>query len=200
MERLATKVGEGRFERALGQLLDTSEAGMRAVIGRIPDGTYEFEDDIDDDGVTDRPIRIHAKVTVAGDEMTVDLSGCGPQADGAEQRDPCLDVLRGVLRADGVSRCADRAECRVLSPVRIVAPEGLCVNAAYPAPVVHRIAIAHRLATVLFGALHQAIPDRMPAAYYAVSYVVAFQTIDPELGRKVSGRNRGRRLRGAALL
>ena len=56
---------------------------------------------------------------------------------------------------------------------------------AYPAPVVHRIAIAHRLATVLFGALHQAIPDRMPAAYYAVSYVVTFQTIDPTLGRKV---------------
>jgi N-methylhydantoinase B len=59
------------------------------------------------------------------------------------------------------------------------------VNAAHPAPVVHRIAIAHRLATVLFGALHQAIPDRMPAAYYAVSYVVALQTIDPGLGRKV---------------
>jgi N-methylhydantoinase B/oxoprolinase/acetone carboxylase alpha subunit len=41
------------------------------------------------------------------------------------------------------------------------------------------------LATVLFGALHKAVPDRMPAAYYAVSYVVTFQTIDPELGRKV---------------
>ena len=38
---------------------------------------------------------------------------------------------------------------------------------------------------MLFGALHQAVPERMPAAYYAVSYVVTFQTIDPELGRKV---------------
>ena len=49
----------------------------------------------------------------------------------------------------------------------------------------HRVAITHRLSTVLFGALHQAVPDRMPAAYYAVSYVVSFQTIDPKLGRKV---------------
>ena len=57
------KLGEARFERALKQLLDASEAGMRAVIGRIPDGTYEFEDSIDDDGITDEPIRIHAKVT-----------------------------------------------------------------------------------------------------------------------------------------
>jgi N-methylhydantoinase B len=69
--------------------------------------------------------------------------------------------------------------------VKIIAPLGSCVNAAVPAPVVHRIAVGHRLATVLFGALHKAVPARMPAAYYAVSYVVTFQTIDPKLGRKV---------------
>ncbi len=185
IERLATKVGEGRFERALRQLLDTSEAGMRAVIRRIPAGTYEFEDDIDDDGVTDKPIRIHAEVTVAGDEMTVDLSGCGPQAVGpsnATLASTCSAVFYALMASADVP-IAPNAGC--YRPIRIIAPEGLCVNAAYPAPVVHRIAIAHRLATVLFGALHQAIPDRMPAAYYAVSYVVAFQTIDPKLGRKV---------------
>src|SRR6185295_14940885 len=82
IERLAAKVGEKRFERALKQLLDTSETGMCAVIGRIPDGTYEFEDNIDDDGITNTPILIHAKVMVTGDEMTVDLSGCGPQSMG----------------------------------------------------------------------------------------------------------------------
>ena len=49
--RLARKLGEARFERALKQLLDASEDGMRAVISRTPDGTYEFEDDIDDDGI-----------------------------------------------------------------------------------------------------------------------------------------------------
>ncbi len=41
------------------------------------------------------------------------------------------------------------------------------------------------LATVLFGALAKAVPERMPAAYYAVSYVVAFQTVDAKHGRKV---------------
>ena len=62
VERLAAKLGAARFERALKQILDTSEAGMRAVIGRIPDGTYEFEDRIDDDGITEEPIHIHAKI------------------------------------------------------------------------------------------------------------------------------------------
>ena len=200
IERLATKVGEERFERALKQLLDTSEAGMRAVIGRIPDGTYEFEDSIDDDGITDRPIRIHAKVMVAGDEMTVDLSGCGPQAMGpsnATLASTCSAVFYALMASADVP-IASNAGC--YRPVKIIAPEGLCVNAAYPAPVVHRIAIAHRLATVLFGALHQAIPDRMPAAYYAVSYVVDVPDDRSQTRAQGAGRNRDRRLRGAALL
>jgi len=185
IERLARKLGEARFETALAQLLDASEAGMRAVIGRIPDGTYEFEDNIDDDGITDAPIHIHARLTVAGEEMTVDLSGCSSQSLGpsnATLASTCSTVFYALMATADVA-VPSNAGC--YRPVKIIAPPGSCVNAAAPAPVVHRIAIGHRLATVLFGALHQAVPERMPAAYYAVSYVVTFQTIDPDLGRKV---------------
>jgi N-methylhydantoinase B len=185
IERLARKLGEARFERALKQLLDASEAGMRAVISRIPDGTYEFEDKIDDDGITDQPIHIRAKVIVAGDEMTVDLSGCSAQSLGpsnATLASTCSTVFYALMATADVP-VPSNAGC--YRPVKIIAPPGSCVNAAAPAPVVHRIAVGHRLATVLFGALHKAVPARMPAAYYAVSYVVTFQTIDPKLGRKV---------------
>ncbi|MET0194532.1 MAG: hydantoinase B/oxoprolinase family protein [Hyphomicrobiaceae bacterium] len=185
IERLARKLGEVRFERALKQLLDASEAGMRAVISRIPDGTYEFEDKIDDDGITDQPIHIHAKVIVAGDEMTVDLSGCSAQSLGpsnATLASTCSAVFYALMATADVP-VPSNAGC--YRPVKIIAPPGSCVNAEAPAPVVHRIAISHRLVTVLFGALHKAVPARMPAAYYAVSYVVTFQTIDPKLGRKV---------------
>jgi N-methylhydantoinase B/oxoprolinase/acetone carboxylase alpha subunit len=183
--RLVVKLGEARFERALTQLLDASEAGMRAVIARIPDGTYTFEDSIDDDGISSEPILIRAAVTVAGDAMTVDLTRSSPQSLGpsnATLASTCSAVFFALMATADVP-VASNAGC--YRPVEVIAPPGTCVNAAAPAPVVHRIAIGHRLATVLFGALHQAIPDRMPAAYYAVSYVVTFQTIDPELGRKV---------------
>jgi N-methylhydantoinase B/oxoprolinase/acetone carboxylase alpha subunit len=183
--RLVARLGEARFERALAQLLDASEAGMRAVIARIPDGTYSFEDRIDDDGITSEPILIRAAVTVAGDAMTVDLTGSSPQSLGpsnATLASTCSAVFYALMATADVP-VASNAGC--YRPVTVIAPAGTCVNAASPAPVVHRIAIGHRLATVLFGALHQAIPERMPAAYYAVSYVVTFQTIDPELGRKV---------------
>jgi N-methylhydantoinase B len=185
IERLVAKLGEARFERALQQLLDASEAGMRAVIGRIPDGTYAFEDRIDDDGITSEPIAVRATVTVSGDEMTVDLTGCSPQSLGPSNATLASthSAVFYALMATADVPVASNAGC--YRPVKVVAPPGTCVNAASPAPVVHRIAIGHRLATVLFAALHQAIPGRMPAAYYAVSYVVTFQTIDPRLGRKV---------------
>ncbi|HEY7551360.1 MAG TPA: hydantoinase B/oxoprolinase family protein [Hyphomicrobiaceae bacterium] len=185
IERLVAKLGEARFERALAQLLDASEAGMRAVIGRIPDGTYAFEDRIDDDGISGEPILIRAAVTVARDEMIVDLTGCSAQSLGPSNATLASthSAVFYALMATADAPVAPNAGC--YRPVEVIAPAGTCVNAASPAPVVHRIAIGHRLATVLFGALHQAAPDRMPAAYYAVSYVVTFQTIDPEQGRKV---------------
>ena len=185
IERLAVKIGQARYECALAQILDTSEAATRAVISRMPDGCYEFEDKLDDDGITGNPIRIHAKLAVQGDAMSVDLSGCSPQVSGptnATLASTYSAVFYALMAAADVP-IASNAGC--YRPVTIIAPAGLVVNAADPAPVVHRVAITHRLSTVLFGALHQAVPDRMPAAYYAVSYVVSFQTIDPKLGRKV---------------
>ena len=178
LRRLCARHGADRVVAACAQILDGSERAMRAMIGRIPDGTYEFEDFIDDDGLSDQPIRIHAAITVAGEEMVVDLSGCGPQA---------LGPVNATLASSGsavmyaVMACADQpipANAGCARPVRVVAPEGLVVNARHPAPVANRIVVSHRLATTLLGALHKAVPGRIPAAYYGASYVCTFQTID----------------------
>ena len=70
-------------------------------------------------------------------------------------------------------------------PIRIIAPEGTIVNARHPAPVAHRMAPSHLMLNVLFGALSQAVPDRIPAAYYGVSYVCSFQTVADDGRRQV---------------
>jgi N-methylhydantoinase B len=152
----------------------------------MPDGTYAFEDFLDDDGIdTETPVRLHAKITIAGDEMTVDLSGSAP-----EVRGPINATLGSSSSAVffAVVAAADRAilpNAGCYRPITIIAPEGLIVSARHPAPVAHRIAPCHVLLNVLFGALSQAIPERMPAAYYAVSYVCSFQTQAADGTRKV---------------
>lgn len=186
IRRLAAKYGASTLRAAAAQLLDASEAAMRDCIRRIPDGVYEFEDFLDDDGIeTDKPVRIHARITVADDRMIVDLSGSAP-----EVRGPINATLGSSSSAVyfAVVAAADRpivpnAGC--YRPIEIIAPEGLIVSARHPAPVAHRIAPCHVLLNVLFGALSKAIPERMPAAYYAVSYVCSFQTIAANGDRKV---------------
>ena len=177
MRKLAARYGNETIVSACAQMLDSSERAMRAMIGRMPDGRYEFEDFMDDDGLTDESIRIHVAVEICGNEMVVDLSGSGPQA---------LGPINATLASSGsavsyaVMACADEpipANAGCYRPVKTIAPEGLIVNARHPAPVANRVAVTHRLATTILGALHQAVPDRIPAAYYGTSYVCTFQTI-----------------------
>jgi len=167
-------------------MLEASEAAMRAAIRGIPDGAYEFEDFLDDDGIdVTRPVRIHARITVAGDRLVVDLSGSDRAVPGP------INATLGSTSSTvyfAIVAAADRlivpnAGC--YRPIEIVAPEGLIVSAQHPAAVAHRLAPGHVLLNVLFGALAKAIPDRLPAAYYAVSYVCSFQTTEASGARKV---------------
>lgn len=186
VSRLASKYGPDVLQAACRQLLDASEIAMRDVFRRMPDGHYEFEDFLDDDGIdTDTPVRIHAAVTIVGDRMIVDLSGSAPEA-----RGPINATLGSATSAIcfAAMACADRpiapnAGC--YRPIEIIAPEGRIVNARHPAPVAHRMAPCHLLLNVMMGALSKAVPERMPAAYYAVSYVCAFQTFEASGARKV---------------
>ncbi|MEI5668724.1 hydantoinase B/oxoprolinase family protein [Bosea sp. CCNWLW174] len=185
MQRLATRFGADTIVEACTRLLDGSERAMRAMIGRIPDGCYSFEDFLDDDGILPDPIRIHAQIEVKGEEMVVDLSGCGKQASGPIN---ATVASSGSAVYYAVMAIADKeipANAGCYRPVSLIVPEGLIVNPRHPAPVANRVAVGHRLATTMFGALHQAVPGRVPAAYYGVSYVCSFQTIGEQGERGV---------------
>jgi N-methylhydantoinase B len=186
VEILTARYGADTLIASCSAMLDASEAAMRAAIGAIPDGSYEFEDFLDDDGIdVTRPVRIHARITVTGDRLVVDLSGSDREVPG-----PINATLGSTSSAVyfAIVAAAERlivpnAGC--YRPIEIVAPEGLIVSARHPAPVAHRLAPGHVLLNVLFGALAKAIPGRLPAAYYAVSYVCSFQTMEASGARKV---------------
>lgn len=185
LRRLAAKVGLEVFLDAGRRILDLSEAAMRAAIGRMPDGVYAFEDHVDDDGLSDAPVRIAARVEVAGEAIRVDLAGSSPQVAGPINATPSMAscaVYYAVIACAG-GDIPVNAGC--YRPITTVVPPGTVVSAAHPAPVAHRICSVHRLANVVMGALAQAVPDRVPAAYYGVSYVLTFQTVAADGARKV---------------
>ncbi|WP_149538094.1 hydantoinase B/oxoprolinase family protein [Siccirubricoccus phaeus] len=186
LRRLAARYGAEGMIEAGRRILDMSEAAMRAAISRMPDGTYEFTDWLDDDGIDlGKPIKLHVAVTIKGDAISVDLSGCSPQVQGPTNA--TLASSNAAVMFAVMSACDEpfAANAGCYRPVTTIAPEGLVVNARHPAPVVHRIAVTHRLLNAMFGALHQAVPDRIPAAYYGNSYVCTFQTVAEDASREV---------------
>jgi N-methylhydantoinase B len=186
LRRLAERHGADGMIEAGRRILDMSEAAIRAAIRRMPDGVYEFTDYLDDDGIAiDLPIRLHVKLEVKGDSITVDLSGCSGQSTGPVNATLASSVSAVMFAVMTACDEAFAANAGCYRPVTTIAPEGLVVNARFPAPVVHRIAVTHRLLNAMYGALHQVVPDRIPAAYYGNSYVCTFQTIPEEGPRGV---------------
>jgi len=150
-------------------MLDYSERLMRAGIRRIPNGRYRFADRLDDDGVSDRPVDIVVELTVDGDEITADFTGSSPQRSAPINCSVSMTtavVHYCLVAAIGADVPVNEGCFR---PVRIVAPAGTVINAVPPAPVVGRMATLHRTCDTVNGALAQALPDSIPAAYYGMS-------------------------------
>jgi N-methylhydantoinase B/oxoprolinase/acetone carboxylase alpha subunit len=80
---IVSRYGLARVHRSAANLLDYTERVTRAMLRRIPAGEYRFEDFLDDDGVTDQPVRIAVALRVKGDRVDVDFTGSSPQVAGS---------------------------------------------------------------------------------------------------------------------
>ena len=138
---------------------------MIAAIRKIPRGRFAFEDALDDDGITEAPIRIRAAVERRGDRVRVDFTGTAPQVAGnvnavrAVTLSSVLYCFRCLVPED-IPLNAGAAE-----PIEILAPEGTVVNARPPAAVTAgNVETSQRIVDVVFGALRKALPGVIPAA------------------------------------
>ena len=165
LQELAFRYGMERVRENMSDLLAYSEQLTRHGIRQLPDGTYRYEDVLDDDGFDDKPIPIAVAVTIAGEEAVVDFGGSAPQCEGSVNAVYAITVsatayvFRCLLGLDipGNSGC--------MAPVRVRAPEGSVVNARFPAAVAAgNVETSQRIVDVLLGALAQACPDQVPAA------------------------------------
>lgn len=161
---LANRVGPGVLESSLERLLDYSEARTRNALASIPDGEYSFTDYIDDDGIDDRPIPISVRVTVAGDSVVADFDGSSPQVRGA------INCTLSFTRSAVYLAIASLIDNDIpkndgfFRPIKVRAPAGSIVNLSAPAACAARAITGFRAADAVYGALAQALPDRVFAA------------------------------------
>jgi len=179
--------GESEATEYASQLIDYSARLMRYTIASIPDGTYEAEDALDDDGVEDRPVPIRVGITIDGERALVDFAGSAPQVVGAINAVEAITVSA----VSYVFRCLVGGEvpasAGLMEPIEVIAPRGTVVNANPPASVAGgNVETSQRIVDVLFKALAKALPDRIPAASQGTMNNLTIGGIDSRTGQEFS--------------
>lgn len=174
---------------AVDALLDYAEALTRREIGRIADGRYEFEDWLDDDGVSPdaQPVRIAVAIEVSGDAIHFDFTGSAPQVRSAINNVPSstLAVIYYAVRTLTGDRTPNNEGA--YRPITYHLPSGTIVNSSYPAPVAARGMAIKRIEDVVLGAMAKALPDRMTAAHSGQYTMVHISGMDATGARRVMG-------------
>ncbi len=169
-ERGADRVGElladhgDRLLDAFDAVIDYSRTRLEAEIRELPDGEYTATDVMEGDGVTDEDIPLNVTVTVEGDSLAVDFSETASQVAG--NINAPLAVVKSAVYF--VVRCVTDPDIPpnhgCYEPVEVSAPAGSLLNPDPPAAVVGgNVETSQRVTDVVFAALAEAAPERVPA-------------------------------------
>lgn len=177
---LVQRYGLPAVNRNIARLQDYSERMMRAVLRQMPPGEYRAEDVLDNDGITEDPVTIRVAIRIGADRADVDFNGSAAQVAGSVNANFAITVAAVTY----AFRCLIQEDvpftAGLLRPVKIVAPEGSVVNARPPAAMAAgNVETSQRITDVLFRALAQAAPDRIPAASCGTMNNVTFGGWDP---------------------
>ena len=165
MKELIGKYGRETFQRTVLDLMDYSEARMRAEIRAFPDGCYRFEDGLEDDGIEDKEYTIRCAVHVQGDEVVIDYTGSSSQALGP------INATLGVAWSASYNAMLHLTDQTIpknsgcFRPIRVIAPAGSVMNVDYPGSEVGGNTETHPLiVAIILGAMAPAAPDRVMAS------------------------------------
>ncbi|MFM9848304.1 MAG: hydantoinase B/oxoprolinase family protein [Hyphomicrobiaceae bacterium] len=190
VREMIAKFGADTFKQGIEDLLGYAEAQARAIVRRIPDGTYQFADYMDEDAVDGKPCRLNLAMTVKDGSLHFDFTGSDPQLEsslniptGGDERHTLLCVgLVYTLYSLDPTLFLNSGIARILSSTL---PKGTMINPQFPAAVGMRTLSAKRLQGVICGAFARALPNEMPAAAATGGPIMNVNTTDNRTGRRL---------------
>lgn len=180
---IVERQGLGETLRYTKELQAYAKRMTRAAIRSIPDGSYRFEDAMEDDGFGSGPVPICVELTVRGDRIRVDFTGSAPQTRGS------VNAVESIARTAAyyAVRCLvpydipNNSGC--MDPIEVIAPPGTVVNSMFPAAVAGgNVETSQRMVDVILGALAKACPELVPAASCGTMNNLSVGGIDPRPG------------------
>ncbi|TWA74019.1 N-methylhydantoinase B [Azospirillum brasilense] len=184
LTELLDEHGEDTVAAAFDAFTARAEALMRSALSKLPDGTYSFEDYLDNDGITADRLRIALDLTIAGDRMVLDFSRSSA---------PCAGPLN-IAYSTAVACCYVAlkhvftdvpANAGCLNPITFVIPETTLLAVKPPKPVGGYTETILRVIGVVFGALALADPARATAAPFGTINALSLAGHRPDGSRWV---------------
>ena len=168
---------------ATEDLIGIAERRMSEEIRRIPDGEYRFSDVIEDDGVAEGSYVIDCTVVVDGGNVACDFTGSDGEAAGpmnATYAVTASAVYNAFMHITDPTIPRNEGCYR---PINIIAPPGTIVNCEFPAPLVGgNTEVSPRITDIIFGALADPLPERIPASLGGTSCCFLFGGQHPDTG------------------
>ena len=167
----------------MDELLGYTERRTLAELAALPHGVYEAEGFVDNDGYTDEPVRLKARVELAAGRRPLRHDRIRSAAARAGQLDLRDDLLGLRLRAQVPGRPRPARQRRLLpADRRARAARARSSNGTWPAPVVGGWETHDRLVEVIISALLPAFPDRLMAGTKGMMCQAGFGSLDVEKG------------------
>lgn len=177
---LVEKYGRDTVLAAMEELLDYGDRMTRAELAKLPNGVFEAEDIVEDDGLGNGPFRIKVKVTITDDKMIADFSGTAAQAPG-----PINCSYTGLVTG---ARCIFKAVTNPEIPanggcfraLEVHCPDGTLLTATSPAPVSLYYEPLIAAIDVMWKALAPVLQDRLPAGHQRTVGATFLSGIHPD--------------------
>jgi N-methylhydantoinase B len=182
--RLAERYGTATLLQAIDDLMRYATQRTRQEITSLPDGVYEAEGFLDDDGyVRGEPVRIHVRITIDGDRAIFDFSDSAPQTQGgmncplATTRSDVHYAIKCIVADD----IPFNEGC--MEAVELIVPEGNVLNPVFPGATGDRHLTSERLCDVITRALGQAAPSKSSAGWFVGWPFMICEARSPKTGQ-----------------
>jgi N-methylhydantoinase B len=177
---ICNKHGVGRVQEAIRLLLDYGEAMVQRELATLPRGTFEADDWIDDDGLSDEPHHCRVKVTVTETEFIADFTGSAAQTPGPIN---CtwtglVSAVRMVFKALTDPHIpANEGTFRAMT---VICPPGTVFTAERPAPVSTYWETMIFAADLVWKAMAPHVPHRLSAGHFLSVCADVTVTVHPD--------------------
>jgi N-methylhydantoinase B len=166
LTELYRRYGAETIRACIEEMWNQSEKLARRAVAAIPDGEYQADSFLDNDGQElDKPVPVRVVVRVQGDAMTVDFSGVADQVKGPINCGPSGGIAAARVAFKALTLPSQPVDEGCFRPLQVILPSGKFLSAEPPAALgLWSIPLPTVIDTVL-AALASAVPDKIPAAH-----------------------------------